>query len=109
MARLDQLGEQRIDFDHFAALVGDELLMLSKTFNRQLEIPDWQEFCTDIETVYRHLVPDRSGRNADYIPILRDADSEKWGVAICTVDGQRLGIGDVDVYHSIQSVSKPLT
>ena len=109
MARLDQLGEQRIDFDHFATLVGDELLMLSKTFNRQLEIPDWQEFCTDIETVYRHLVPDRSGRNADYIPILRDADSEKWGVAICTVDGQRLAIGDVDVYHSIQSVSKPLT
>ena len=47
--------------------------------------------------------------NADYIPILRDADPERWGVAICSVDGQRLAIGDVDVYHSIQSVSKPIT
>jgi len=47
--------------------------------------------------------------NADYIPILRDADPERWGVAVCTVDGQRMGLGDVDVYHSIQSVSKPLT
>jgi len=53
--------------------------------------------------------PDHGGHNADYIPILRDADSEKWGVAVCTVDGQRLQLGDVDVYHSIQSVSKPLT
>ena len=30
-------------------------------------------------------------------------------MAVCTVDGQRLALGDVDVYHSIQSVSKPLT
>ena len=109
MARLDQLGEQPIDFDHFATIVGGELLMLSRTFNRQLVIPDWQEFCTDIETVYRHVAPDRSGSNADYIPILRDADSDKWGVAVCSVDGQYMGLGDVDVYHSIQSVSKPIT
>lgn len=28
---------------------------------------------------------------------------------MCSVDGQRFRLGDVDVYHSIQSVSKPLT
>jgi len=109
MARLNQLDEQPIALGAFAALVGDELLMLSRTLRRQLVIPDWQDFCADIRTVYQHVAEDRSGRNADYIPILRDADSEKWGVAICTVDGQRMGLGDVDVYHSIQSVSKPLT
>lgn len=109
MARLQELAEQRIDFDRFAALVGEELLMLNRTFKRQLVIPDWQEFCYDIHTVFQHVAPDHSGRNADYIPILRDADSEKWGVALCSVDGQRMGLGDVDVYHSIQSVSKPIT
>jgi glutaminase len=109
MAKLKALGKQQVDFAGFSTLVGEELLMLSRAFKRQLVIPDWQEFCTDIETVFKHVAPDRSGSNADYIPILRDADSEKWGVAICTVDGQRMGLGDVDVYHSIQSVSKPLT
>lgn len=109
MARLNQFGEQPIDFEQFAALVADELLMVSRTFNRQLVIPDWQEFYRDIEIVYHSVEPDKSGRNADYIPILRDADSEKWGVALCSVDGQRMGLGDVDVYHSIQSVSKPIT
>lgn len=109
MGRLDQLGDGRIDFERFVSIVGDELLTVSRAFHHQLVIPDWQEFCSDIATVFHHVAPDRSGHNADYIPILRDADPEKWGVAVCTVDGQRMGLGDVDVYHSIQSVSKPLT
>jgi glutaminase len=109
MRRLAELGERPIDFQDFTALVGEELLMLSRAFNRQLVIPDWQEFCTDIEKVFQRVAPDCSGRNADYIPILRDANPDQWGVAICSVDGQRMGLGDVAVYHSIQSVSKPLT
>jgi len=121
MGRLEQLRENPsalprpawwqppIDFDRFVSIVSEELLTVSRAFHHQLVIPDWQEFCSDIATVFHHVAPDRSGHNADYIPILRDADPERWGVAVCTVDGQRMGLGDVDVYHSIQSVSKPLT
>ncbi|MFO7630283.1 MAG: glutaminase [Prochlorococcaceae cyanobacterium] len=109
MARLQELAEQRIDFDGFAALVGEELLMLCCTFKSQVVNPDWPEFCSDMNTVLEHVAPDHSGSNADYIPILRDADSEKWGVALCSVDGQHMDIGDVDACHSIQSVSKPIT
>jgi len=109
MERLKHLGDSPISFETFTAVVGEELLMLNRTFNRELVIPDWQEFCRDIETVFDHVANDCSGTNANYIPILRDADPEKWGVALCSVDGQRLEIGDVDVYHSIQSVSKPIT
>ncbi|MFZ0407786.1 MAG: glutaminase A [Cyanobium sp.] len=109
MARLQELGQSPIDFAAFAALVSDELLMLNRIFKRELVIPDWQEFCTDIETVYKQVAPNESGNNASYIPILRDANPDQWGVALCSVDGQRMEIGDVDVYHSIQSVSKPIT
>jgi len=109
MERLGALGDAPISFETFAALVGDELLMLKRTFYRELVIPDWEEFCSDIRMIHDRVADDRSGHNANYIPILRDADPEKWGVAICSVDGQRLELGDVDVYHSIQSVSKPLT
>ena len=109
MAKLAQFGDRPIDRAAFVQLVGEELLMVSRTFQRQLVVPDWQEFCHDIATVFAQVAHDRSGSNADYIPILRDADPEKWGMALCTVDGQRMALGDVDVYHSIQSVSKPLT
>ena len=109
MERLQALGESPISFEAFAELVGAELLMLNRIFKRELVIPDWQEFCSDIESVFMRVAKDCSGNNASYIPILRDADPNKWGVALCSVDGQRLEIGDVNVYHSIQSVSKPIT
>lgn len=109
MERLQALGESPISVEAFAELVGAELLMLNRIFSRELVIPDWQEFCHDIRSVFERVADDQSGNNADYIPILRDADPDKWGVAVCSVDGQRIEIGDVDVFHSIQSVSKPLT
>lgn len=109
MARLAEWGDRPIDMEAFQALIADEALMLKRAFLRELVIPEWQDFCADIQTIYDTVAPDRSGANADYIPILRDADPEPWGVAVCSVDGQRLAIGDVDLYHSIQSVSKPIT
>ncbi len=109
MARLAERADRPIDYQAFSQVVRDEALIVKRAFRRELVIPEWQDFCSDIQTIYKSVAPDRSGANADYIPILRDADPEPWGVAVCSVDGQRLAIGDVDVYHSIQSVSKPLT
>ena len=108
MAKLNALGDQAIDYDLFAKIIGEELIILSKILSRQLVIPDWPEFCSDIDIVFRQVALETNGSNAGYIPILRDADPEKWGVALCTVDGQRIGLGDIDIYHSIQSVCKPL-
>ncbi|MEB3322368.1 MAG: glutaminase A, partial [Synechococcaceae cyanobacterium] len=109
MANLEALADAAsIGPADFAEVVGEEALMVKHAFLHELVIPDWEEFSDDIRTIAGRVALDRSGHKADYIPILRDADAEKWGVAICTVDGQRLEIGDVDVYHSIQSVSKPL-
>lgn len=109
MGRLAELADQPIGLAEFARLVGPELLMVNRVLRRQLVIPDWADFSGDIRTIFEQVAADRSGTNADYIPILRDAEPERWGVALCTVDGQRLRLGDVDCYHSIQSVSKPIT
>lgn len=108
MDRLAKCGERSIGFEEFTNIVGEELRMVSRCLNRDLIIPDWEEFCGDIERIFKAVAPIKNGRNADYIPILREADPERWGVAICTVDGQRMRLGDVDIYHSIQSVSKPV-
>lgn len=108
MAKLSSLGDQPIGYDLFAKIIGEELIIVNKILSRKLVIPDWLEFCSDINMVFNEVALETDGANADYIPILRDADPEKWGAALCTVDGQRIGLGDIDVYHSIQSVCKPL-
>ena len=107
--KLNQLGDAAISFEAFVDIVSEELLMVNRALNKQLIIPDWKDFCADIKSIFDQVSNNKNGENADYIPILKMADSEKWGLAICTVDGQRMGLGDVDIYHSIQSVSKPLT
>ena len=39
----------------------------------------------------------------------RDADPDRWGVSVCSTDGQQFDVGDVDDYFSIQSTSKVVT
>lgn len=41
--------------------------------------------------------------------VCRDAEPDRWGVAVCTTDGQMFLEGHTDDYFSIQSSSKPLT
>lgn len=76
----------------------------------KLAVPDWSEFRHTITEIFTHILEtERGGENATYIPILAEQDPDWFGVSICTVDGQRLDIGNTDVEFSIQSCVKPLT
>ncbi|WP_134323777.1 glutaminase [Cumulibacter soli] len=49
---------------------------------------------------------DNPGANAAYIPELANADSDRLGVCVSTIDGVVYGAGDTDLPFSIQSISK---
>ncbi|MDN3555887.1 glutaminase B [Halomonas maura] len=49
-----------------------------------------------------------TGRVADYIPALADQDPERFGLALCTNDGELYAAGDAGMPFSIQSLSKVL-
>ena len=53
--------------------------------------------------LYLRCLSNTSGKPADYIPQLARGDPTKWGVSLCTIDGQRFSIGDVNDNFSIQS------
>lgn len=46
------------------------------------------------------------GRVADYIPELAKVDPRKFGIAVTTLDGETVSVGDADELFSIQSISK---
>jgi glutaminase len=49
---------------------------------------------------------DKSGRVADYIPALANANADAFGVCITGVHGRFFAMGDADVPFTIQSISK---
>ena len=62
-----------------------------------------------LEQAYTVARADTSGANADYIPELANADSDGFGIAVVTVDGEVFKIGDADVAFAIMSAAKPFT
>ena len=49
------------------------------------------------------------GEVANYIPQLATVSKDKWAMSVCTVDGQRFSIGDINVPFTLQSCSKPFS
>ena len=67
---------------------------------------DW--FRQVIERLHADALDLSDGAPASYIPELADVDPDRLAIAAETVDGQHLGVGDVDHAFTIQSISKLL-
>eukprot|EP00177_Eucheuma_denticulatum_P004730 GFKZ01008601.1.p1 GENE.GFKZ01008601.1~~GFKZ01008601.1.p1 ORF type:complete len:612 (-),score=79.42 GFKZ01008601.1:1018-2853(-) len=91
------------------SIASPNLTLLHRLATKELAISDFPTFCMHLKHIFEKVLPQTSGANADYIPILRDADPEKFAVAFTSVDGQFFQFGDSQVPFSIQSTSKPLT
>ena len=67
------------------------------------------ELQTVIDHLHRKYVPLHDGHVATYIPELRKADPDDFGVCLVTAAGDIYGAGDSEKSFTIQSISKPLT
>jgi len=99
----------KLDQDQFSKLLKECTVLISKAFRGQLVISEFDEFTHDIKGIYDKCAPNMKGQPATYIPQLARGDPAKWAVSLCTIDGQRFHIGDVNDKFSIQSTSKPFT
>ncbi|GAA1152911.1 hypothetical protein GCM10009630_59130 [Kribbella jejuensis] len=101
----------QLDYPEFARIAEHGDGVIARALNGELAISpaEFAELSRGIEQIYADLLPNRDGAVADYIPTLRDADPEKFGIAICTADGQVFQVGDAAVPFSVQSTSKPFS
>lgn len=101
-------SETSFDREVFFDLVRPSLLMLEMAVSRKLVIPEFPGFRDEVKKIFDQSLKNRAGAVADYIPQLKRVDPEQFGMAICTIDGQRITEGDADTAFCVQSVSKPL-
>ncbi|XP_042240954.1 glutaminase liver isoform, mitochondrial-like isoform X2 [Homarus americanus] len=98
-----------VSYESFMGIVSENLEVVVKAFSSSFVIPDFRGFCHHIDEIYASCLANTDGTVAQYIPQLARSNPQHWAVSICTVDGQRYSMGDVNVPFTLQSCSKPLT
>jgi len=71
--------------------------------------PDVEELRALLETVHERVLDDRAGTLPDYIPALTEVDPEHFAIAVVTVDGRAVSVGDAGETFAIMSAAKPFT
>uniref|UniRef100_A0A914W1V8 glutaminase n=1 Tax=Plectus sambesii TaxID=2011161 RepID=A0A914W1V8_9BILA len=90
----------------FKSCVIGSLVIITQALRNNLIVPSWNEFAEMIQKIYDECQSIKDGETAAYIPQLAQQDPNKWGLAICTVDGQRVSFGDAKLPFCFQSISK---
>ena len=109
-ARLDALEPGRdLGYEEFAEVVQPNLLLIDRLLSGRAIIPEFADFAGEMRRIFDDIRPERGGLVADYIPQLSRVDGDQFGMALCTIDGQRLSFGDAAVDFTLQSANKPVT
>ncbi len=107
-ARLDQLGDETVDAKGLETLLGGTGQLFARAQRGELVIPGFNRFAEQVEAIFDRVRTIDDGRVADYIPQLARVPGERFAVAMCTIDGQALQLGDVSTGFTLQSSCKPL-
>ncbi|VBB28494.1 unnamed protein product [Acanthocheilonema viteae] len=92
--------------EQFKECIRPSINLIAQTLRNDLIIPCWGEFIAKIKEIFDECANIHEGKVADYIPQLARMDPKKWGLSICTIDGQRISYGDARVPFCFQSISK---
>ena len=92
----------------FLSLINPVLDVIVSTFQGRSVINDFNLFAEELTDLFYDVKNIRGGENATHTPQLARLDPNKFGLSICSVDGQRLSIGDHDDKVAIQQVVNPL-
>jgi len=103
------LDAAEMDFAGFAELVQEHSGLIQRAMQGALSVPDFTGLTTEIDRMYRDMLPVRSGRVADRTPQLARADPELFAIFLCTVDGRRHDLGEAGTEFCVQSVSKTIS
>lgn len=101
-------NSDKFDYRSFIEITKKSFPLIEKAINRNMIIPNFEDFCREINEIYAITLKNHDGEVASYIPQLARVDPEQYAVSICTIDGQTYSLGDCKTYFCIQSVCKAI-
>ncbi len=101
----------KISRTDFYQAIRHNILLIERAVQGRMVIPDFQGFANELERIFEQVRQNKAGAPADYIPQLnlQGAAADSFGMALCSIDGQRLSLGDAKEFFSVQSTSKPIS
>lgn len=108
LARAAQNSNGEIDEPTFLEITRTGPSLFERAARQEFVIPQFEQFSDRVRKIFEEVKENRSGSVATYIPQLGRVAPEQFGIAICTIDGQRLHIGDHEKTFSFQSSCKPI-
>lgn len=106
---LDRFEDGRITPERLEACVETSSVLIERALSGQLIIPRFSDFTDELAQIFEQVRHVKDGNVAKYIPQLAGVSPDKFGVSVCTIDGQRFAVGDTRETFSVQSTSKPVT
>jgi glutaminase len=94
----------------FCQAIRHDILLIERALQGNMVVPDFDDFCSEIDKLHAVVRLNRTGKAADYIPQLNlpEPQVDAFGIALCTVDGQRHAVGEADTSFTVQSTCKPI-
>lgn len=80
--------------------------LLERAVRGELVVADFPAFTSDIRSIFAATAENVSGKIAEAIPQLARVAPDQFGLALCSIDGQRFAIGDATTDFSVQSCTK---
>jgi glutaminase len=99
---------KQLTYAQFRGAALHNIAFLKAIADGQLKIQDFEAFSQKLQYLFETVDSIHDGETAQYIPTLRDADPDQYGLAFTSVQGQFFETGDSRSPFSIQSVSKPI-
>lgn len=89
-------------------VIKDNIVIMRKALFGDFVIQEFPKFCGVVDEIYWACRANTSGQVSAYLPQLSRQSKDMWGVALCTIDGQRHAIGDIDIPFTIHAGGRPI-
>jgi glutaminase len=106
-AALDAMASDHMDFTGFLRVTQSASALTEQMLRGELALPDFAELSRALSDQFGEVERNESGHQATYIPPLADVNPDQFAMAVVSVDGQLLELGDSDTDFSVQSACKP--